>query len=170
MRTKSIVTYLSPSEKLKKINRTRTTNFTPADRLNLLELIQPFADILSNKNTDKSTCTRKQEAWHKITIDYNSKTSIIRTVTQLKLCFEAIKYKERRKASSPKNTVETSADNTVAVATDFIKTEFDVDQHREETDDGNNGVSPNCSVTSSIRSSLSMDAVSNVPFKKTACI
>lgn len=166
MRTKSIVKKIplsspsaSSSETLKKISRTRTTNFTPSDRTNLLELIKPYADILSNKNTDKPTCDRKQNAWQEISAAYNSKAAVKRSVIQLKLCFEAIKYKERRNcpvAVAPP-LGGSKVDDTIKIA-DIKEEPIIADYLASSSCCATNANS----VSSSARSSLSTDFLPNV--------
>lgn len=84
--------------------RKRSPNFTNDDRRLLLELIRPHIDIVENKNAEKETCALKKSIWNDISMEYNARkrpnpndTSIVvRTQAQLKLCYEAIKYKMRK--------------------------------------------------------------------------
>lgn len=80
--------------------RTRSPNFTDTDRQLLVQLILPYMDVVENRNSERAMCKKKKEVWTKITTLYNDKNvRATRTQAQLKLCYEAIKYKMRRDKS-----------------------------------------------------------------------
>lgn len=77
--------------------RTRSPNFTDTDRQLLVQLIRPYVDVVENRNAERAMCIKKKEVWNKITTLYNGHNGrATRTQSQLKLCYEAIKYKLRR--------------------------------------------------------------------------
>lgn len=80
--------------------RQRSVNFTDDNRKLLLMLIKPYVKIIENKNGDKATSLLKNETWTKIMKMYNDKNIHHRTPLQLKLCYEAIKYKLRKNMKS----------------------------------------------------------------------
>lgn len=77
--------------------RTRSPNFTVTERKLLLQLIMPYLYVIENTNSERAMCQKKKEVWAKIATLYNGrKNRVTRTQSQLKLCYEAIKYKIRR--------------------------------------------------------------------------
>ena len=89
--------------------RKRSANFTDENRKILLTLVQPYISIIENKKGDRITNIAKHTTWKIIMDLYNkhyendggeAKDKNVRTASQLKLCYEAIKYKLRKSAHS----------------------------------------------------------------------
>lgn len=80
--------------------RKRCTNFTDDDRRLLLRLIRPHLTVIENKNAERTTSIRKKDTWTSIAVQYNARmrqtAGTVRTPSQLKLCYEAMKYKLRK--------------------------------------------------------------------------
>uniref|UniRef100_A0A6P7GQY3 Regulatory protein zeste n=1 Tax=Diabrotica virgifera virgifera TaxID=50390 RepID=A0A6P7GQY3_DIAVI len=55
--------------------------------------------IIENKNTDATTIKKKSEAWNAVMHDYNAVRTEIRTVTQLKRCWDKIKRQKKMELS-----------------------------------------------------------------------
>lgn len=72
----------------------------------LVSLIDVYKDIIENKKTDNTTLQKKQQAWNKLAVDYNSTATMIntkRTVTQLKKLWSNIKQRKRKTTTELKH-------------------------------------------------------------------
>lgn len=76
--------------------RKRSINFTESDRQVLINLVQPHLSVIENKRMDKFTSKLKSETWENIKTQYNQLNTEPRTALQLKLFYEANKYRMRR--------------------------------------------------------------------------
>ena len=62
----------------------RSANMTAAERNLLVELVQKYADVLENKETDKLTLTQKNAAWCRLVDEHNAVSCHRRTTEQVK--------------------------------------------------------------------------------------
>lgn len=71
--------------------KSRGYNFTERERIELINIISKYRNILDNKKTDSITNKEKKEAWRKITLDYNACVERQRDEMNLKHCYGNIK-------------------------------------------------------------------------------
>uniref|UniRef100_A0A6P7GBS4 Regulatory protein zeste n=1 Tax=Diabrotica virgifera virgifera TaxID=50390 RepID=A0A6P7GBS4_DIAVI len=72
--------------------------YTREDKEILIEILKKYP-IIENKNTDATTIKKQSEAWNAVMHDYNAVRTEIRTVTQLKRCWDKIKRQKKMELS-----------------------------------------------------------------------
>lgn len=77
----------------------RSENFTNAEKLLMIKILENFVAITENKATDGSTCKQKDLAWQKITSSFNNSTSgMPRALPQLQSLWKNMKQKFKNQA------------------------------------------------------------------------
>lgn len=81
--------------------RKRGLNFSPREVSHLFNVALKYKDVLENKKTNAVANNDKNEAWVKITREYNATSSDLngRSTDQLKRCYENKKQATRKKKS-----------------------------------------------------------------------
>ncbi|KAF4521833.1 hypothetical protein B566_EDAN003707 [Ephemera danica] len=99
----SCMKMLSMNEPLKMEKRTRGTNFSYEEKSMLLYLVAKHFDVIENKRTDSTTSRYKDQAWEKVTEEFNAdiEHGAERSLKQLRICYENIKRKMKRENISP---------------------------------------------------------------------
>lgn len=69
---------------MQKRTRQRGRNFSPSEEIMLLELLQPFKDVIDNKKSDATTCQLKKEAWEQLANQFSLQTGMPRSWRTLK--------------------------------------------------------------------------------------
>jgi hypothetical protein len=94
---------LSMNEPLKMEKRTRGTNFSYEEKSMLLYLVAKHFEVIENKRTDSTTSRYKDQAWEKVTEEFNVdvEPGAERSMKQLRICYENIKRKMKRENISP---------------------------------------------------------------------
>lgn len=64
--------------------RKRSSNFTAADRMLVVDLALKWAGVIENKRTDSVTSRQKEEAWQSIASEFNGCASTPRDASTLK--------------------------------------------------------------------------------------
>lgn len=80
----------------------RTTNFTKSEENYLLQLIKKYGHILENKRTDSASNQNKNEAWLKVTREFNSSDTTYRSLQVLKNKYLNMKKKTLKGFSEEK--------------------------------------------------------------------
>ena len=74
-------------------------NFSDIDKMTLVNLIAENKADIENKNTDAYSNKRKNEAWVKVTEEYNSSSGTKRSKAQLEGLWKRLKIKARKTIS-----------------------------------------------------------------------
>lgn len=69
---------------MQKRTRQRGRNFSPSEEIMLLELLQPFKDVIDNKKSDATTCQLKKDAWEQLAYQFSLQTGMPRSWRTLK--------------------------------------------------------------------------------------
>ncbi|EFN60899.1 Fibrinogen silencer-binding protein, partial [Camponotus floridanus] len=70
----------------------RTKNFTEAEKMLLIELVQERRRILENKTTNNVSIKEKEDCWENLRMNFMSRSKgVIRTVQSLKTCWKIFK-------------------------------------------------------------------------------
>ncbi|KAH8269723.1 hypothetical protein KR018_002068 [Drosophila ironensis] len=72
---------LSPQQKR---TRQRGKNFSPSEEMMLMELLQPYKEIINNKRSDAATCQMKKTAWEQLASQFSIQTGMSRSWRTLK--------------------------------------------------------------------------------------
>lgn len=79
--------------------RPRAPNFSPDEKIRLLNIIKNYKDVVENKKTDAVTWHDKNNAWTKITAEFNATALVQRSKESLKGFFENQKRCTHKKAA-----------------------------------------------------------------------
>lgn len=81
-----------------KENKVRSRNFTKDEKFQLVKELSEYQHIIENKVTNMTTNKEKDEAWAKVTANFNKKKSetFQRTEKTLRLCWENLKKETKR--------------------------------------------------------------------------
>lgn len=82
-----IIFLLLAGRKAAKSFRLKVPHMSSEDKMELYQIISAYRHIIDNKKTDLVSTGVKNDAWKKITAEYNSLGKFQRTVEQLKTCF-----------------------------------------------------------------------------------
>lgn len=85
----------------------RAPNFSPSEKCLLLNIILNFKHIIENKKTDSCTWKEKDEAWKKISVIFNSKTTdnCHRNKDALRKYYDNIKKKIKKDVAEEKKEI-----------------------------------------------------------------
>lgn len=88
------------------MKRSRAPNFTTAEIMDLLKLIEKYP-VIENKRTDGATAKEKQLAWQNLAVEYNSQTNFApRTPENLLSCYKNQKIKVKKIYSTEKMAIK----------------------------------------------------------------
>jgi hypothetical protein len=91
---------------LNMMKKSRGPNFTTTEIFHLLTLVEQYP-IIENKKTDGATSKEKENAWQKITAEYNSQTSFApRATEKLVSCYKNQKSKVKKIHSNDKMAIK----------------------------------------------------------------
>lgn len=76
--------------------RKRSPNFSAEEKLFLVEVAAKYKSIIENKKTDAVSVRSKLEAWVKVATEFNSNSTVYRTETQLRVCYDNIKHDTKK--------------------------------------------------------------------------
>lgn len=84
-------------EKVNKSQRKRAQNFSEAEKMILVNLIQQYKNVLENKKSDAVTSKDKDKCWKILEHSFNSRSSgQYRSSEVLKSCWDNLKKKTRK--------------------------------------------------------------------------
>jgi hypothetical protein len=86
--------------------RARAPNFSPDEKVALLNLIKKYSHIIENKKTDAVTWQDKSKAWREITNTFNSTSRVHRTTESIKGFYENQKRLTHKKAAIEKREIK----------------------------------------------------------------
>lgn len=87
------------------MKRSRAPNFTTAEVMHLLKLVEKYP-VIENKRTDGATTKDKQMAWQSLAEEYNSQTNFSpRTADNLLACYKNQKIKVKKMHSNEKMAI-----------------------------------------------------------------
>jgi len=88
---------MSEEKMANKLQRKRAQNFSEAEKIMLINLVQEKKDVLENKRSDAVTSKNKDKCWKIIERLFNSRSSSeYRSSEVLKSCWENLKKKTRK--------------------------------------------------------------------------
>lgn len=85
---------------INKVKRSRTTNFTSEEKLLLLQIIKKYKNVIENKSSGTTTWKDKEKVWKKIETEFNSSTTIFRSIEVLKRFYNNQKKQTRKQAAT----------------------------------------------------------------------
>lgn len=91
---------------MKQEKKGRTKNFTEAEKMLLIELVQERCRILENKTTNNVSIKEKEDCWENLRMNFMSRSKgVIRTVQSLKTCWENIKKRTKKQYADEKQEI-----------------------------------------------------------------
>lgn len=93
---------------VEKTKRSRSVNYTYAEKNLLLNIVFKDKGILESKKTDAVTWRKKEEAWRRVAdvFNANSRIGIHRDVSSLKKAYDNIKKTTRKKVADEKVSIK----------------------------------------------------------------
>lgn len=85
---------------LSRPKRDRSANFSSEDTHMLVNIIYKYATIIENKTTNAIMWHKKEEAWKKVTAEFNTLRSMKRTVKMLKIKYDGLKRALKKKTAT----------------------------------------------------------------------
>jgi hypothetical protein len=100
------------------VKRARSTNFSPDEKILILNLVRRYSHIIESKKTDALSWRNKEATWTKIATEFNAQNSTFRSKETLKRFFENKKKETRKKAATERREITKTGGGT---ATPVIK-------------------------------------------------
>lgn len=69
----------------KSTKRKRSPNYSPDEKLLLINICNKYKHIIENKKTDTVSWKHKEDAWLKISLDFNANSTIHRDMESQKM-------------------------------------------------------------------------------------
>ena len=82
----------------------RGQNFSSLDNEIFLEIVKPYVSIIETKKNDQSTLEKRRRAWSNILLEFNSTSSSIRSLNQVKDLYKRLKIKAKKEVSQYNKT------------------------------------------------------------------
>ncbi|XP_017782542.1 PREDICTED: uncharacterized protein LOC108566919 [Nicrophorus vespilloides] len=79
--------------------RDRSANFSNEDTQLLVNIIYNYANVIENKTTNAIIWHKKEDAWKRVTTEFNSRRPMKRTMKMLKIKYEGLKRALKKKST-----------------------------------------------------------------------
>ncbi|KAK4887490.1 hypothetical protein RN001_003761 [Aquatica leii] len=101
-------------------NKKRCPNFTSDEKIKLLKLIESQRDIILNKKTDGVTNKAKEEAWLRITANFNATSNTIRPTDSFKKMWNTFKSTAKTYRSKQRISITQTGGGPEDIKTDPV--------------------------------------------------
>ncbi|KAJ3643366.1 hypothetical protein Zmor_026081 [Zophobas morio] len=115
------------SENKAKTTRGRAPNYTPDEKLLLLNIIKKYSHVVENKKTDSVTWEEKKQAWKAIAAKFNAASGVHRSTDSIKMFFDNHKRMLTKKAANDKfERKKTGGGRYVSTGDPFLDLTLDI--------------------------------------------
>jgi hypothetical protein len=95
--------------------RVRSANFSNEEKLQCLHLIKKYKEVIESKKTGAINWSEKEAAWKKIEEEFNSQSTVFRSVESVKRFYNNKKKETRKTAAEEKRSFRTTGGGKAVV-------------------------------------------------------